>query len=156
MNIVTMKQIFILDSMIWRKNLNFGFWLAQQWQYSANHFTGKVPLGGFVTLLAQKLHVVLERLIHIPITYFTLNDFRAMHLLCVNTEGNYQYSRPSVSGPSQSSSTGPSSSTAPTLAQIQELFDRHTHRIESRLDALDDRLAAVEQAVINFSRSSSS
>ncbi|KAH6820472.1 Small nuclear ribonucleoprotein family protein [Perilla frutescens var. hirtella] len=145
MNTVTMKEIFISECMIWRKNLNFGFWLAQQWHYSANHFTGKVPLGSFVTLLAQKLHVALERLIHIVVTYFTLHDLRAMHLLYV------QLSRPSVSGPSQSSSADSSSSTTSTLVEIQELFERHSHRIESRLDALDDRLAAMEQAVINFS-----
>ncbi|KAH6797101.1 hypothetical protein C2S52_021655 [Perilla frutescens var. hirtella] len=89
MNIVTIQEVFILDSMFWREKLNFGFYLAHQWQYSANHFTCKVPLGSFITLLEQKLHVAINRLIHIPPTYFTLNDLRAMQLLYVNTDGNF-------------------------------------------------------------------
>ncbi|KAH6805006.1 hypothetical protein C2S51_029837 [Perilla frutescens var. frutescens] len=151
MNIVTKKEIFILDSMIWRRKLNFGFWLTQQWHFSANHFTGKVPLGSFITLLAQKLHVSLKGVIHILVSYFTLPDLHAMHLLYVNTEGNYKLSRPGVSGPSHSSSADTSSSTAPTLAEIQKLFQHQTHRIMNRLDHLDDRLEAVEQAVAKFS-----
>ncbi|KAH6805445.1 hypothetical protein C2S51_030276 [Perilla frutescens var. frutescens] len=155
MNIVTKKEIFILDSMRWHRKLNFGFWLAQQWQFSANHFTGKVPLGSFVTLLAQNLHVDIDRVIHIPVSYFTIHDLRAMHLLFVNAEGNYQLSRPGVSGPSHSSSAGTSSSAGPSLVEIQTLFERFTHWIINRLDDLHDRLETVEQAVAHFSMSSS-
>ncbi|KAH6817707.1 hypothetical protein C2S51_001310 [Perilla frutescens var. frutescens] len=118
------------------------------------HLTEKwVPLGSFITLLAQRLHVDIPEPIYVSASYFTLNDFCTMHLLFVNAEGQYQLSRPGVSGPSHSASAGTSSGPAPSLAAIEELFERFTHRLESHLDALDDCLAAVEQAVINFSYS---
>ncbi|KAH6800887.1 hypothetical protein C2S52_001351 [Perilla frutescens var. hirtella] len=59
-----------------------------------------------------------EWVIHIPVSYFTLPDLRAMHLLFVNAEGNYQLSRPGVSSPSHSSSADTSSSADPSLVEI--------------------------------------
>ncbi|KAH6787089.1 hypothetical protein C2S52_006641 [Perilla frutescens var. hirtella] len=137
MNIVTAQELFILDCMRLHEKLNFGLPVS----------------GSFITLLAQRLHVYIPEPIYVHASSFTLNDFRTMHLLFVNAERQYQLSRPGVSGPSHSPSAGTSSGTAPTLAAIEELFERFTHRLESCLDALEDRLMAVEQAVINFSRS---
>ncbi|KAH6805015.1 hypothetical protein C2S51_029846 [Perilla frutescens var. frutescens] len=146
-NVVTVQELFIRDSMFLGETLNFGSWLCRQWQYSANHFLCKAPLGHLITLLAQHLHVPLAEPEFLSATLFTVDDFVVMKLLCVNAQGQYQLSQPGVQGPSPLSNAGTTSSAALPLLAIETLFERFTQRLDTRLDSIDDHLTALEQAV---------
>ncbi|KAH6784207.1 hypothetical protein C2S52_009166 [Perilla frutescens var. hirtella] len=122
MNVVTLQEVFILNCMVSGEKLNFGFWLARQCQYNANHFLCRAPLGCFVTLLAQHLHIPLDDLDPLSATYFTIMDFAAM-------------------------SAGTSTSAAHSQPDIDAILERFSQRLEHWLDTIDEHLTALEQAV---------
>ncbi|KAH6817933.1 hypothetical protein C2S51_001536 [Perilla frutescens var. frutescens] len=153
LNVVTVQELFILDSMLLGEKLNFGCWLAKQWQFTANHFLCKAPLGSFIILLAQRLHVPLPEPEFLPATYFTIEDLSSMRLLFVNAQGQYQLSRPGVQGPSLVSSADTSSTSVYILPEIEALLEQFAQRLEHRLDTLDERLLAVEQTMRHMARS---
>ncbi|KAH6812595.1 hypothetical protein C2S51_000250 [Perilla frutescens var. frutescens] len=154
LNVVTVHELFILDNMFLGEKLKFGSWLCRKWQYSANHFLCKAPLGHLITLLAQRLHVPLAEPEFLSATLFIVVDFAAMKLLCVNVQGQYQLSRPGVQGPSPLFRAGTTSSAVLPFSDIEALFECFTQRLDTRLDSIDERLTALEQVVRHLSSSS--
>lgn len=156
MNVVTQQEVFILDCMILGEKLNFGAWLARQWQFTAKHHLYKVSLGHMITLLAQRLHVPYDEPEALPASYFSIPDFTAMRLLCVNAEGQYQLSQLGVEDPSSLSVAGSSATPSALMPAFEKMLTTVTRGLEERLarrlDDIDERITAIEHVLRNMTR----
>lgn len=154
MNVVTQQEIFILDCMVLGEKLNLGAWIARQWQFTAKHPMYRISLGHMITLLAQRLHVPNDETEFLTATYFSLTDFAAMKLLCVNAEGQYQLSQSGVEDQSSLSVAGPSVTPASIMPAFEKLLTTVTRGLEERLtrrlDDIDERIIAIEQVLRNM------
>ncbi|KAH6787594.1 hypothetical protein C2S52_007146 [Perilla frutescens var. hirtella] len=130
-SVVAMQELFLLDCLFSGTKVNFGYWLARQWHFSAKHSLCRAPLGCFVTLLAERLHISLTDPEPLPATLFRLEDYAAMKLLFVNAQGQYQLTRSGIECLSPSASVGNIANSL--LPAIETLITTATARLEASL-----------------------